>query len=34
MERQNVYKFSCTACVGDQLAASAELTISEQRTNY
>lgn len=34
MERQNIYKFSCTACVGDELAASADITISEQRTQY
>lgn len=34
MERQNVYKFSCTACVDEVLVASAELTISEQRTSY
>ncbi|MFW2176238.1 MULTISPECIES: 3-hydroxyacyl-ACP dehydratase FabZ [unclassified Moraxella] len=34
MERHNIYKFSCTACVGDELVASAELTISEQRTQY
>lgn len=33
MERHNIYKFSCTACVGDELAASAEITISEQRTS-
>lgn len=34
MERQNIYKFSCTAHVGDELAACADLMISEQRTNY
>ena len=34
MERHSIYKFSCTACVGDELAASAELTIAEQRTQY
>ena len=34
MERHSIYKFSCTACVGDELAASAEITIAEQRTQY
>ena len=34
MERHIIYKFSCTACVGDELAASAEITIAEQRTQY
>ena len=34
MERHSIYKFSCTACVGDALAASAEITIAEQRTQY
>ncbi len=34
MERHNIYKFSCTACVGEELAACAEVIISEQRTHY
>lgn len=34
MERHSIYKFSCTACVGDELAAIAEITIAEQRTQY
>lgn len=34
MERHSIYKFSCTACVGNELAASAEITIAEQRTQY
>lgn len=34
MERHNIYKFSCTACVDDELVACADITISEQRTNY
>ena len=34
MERHSIYKFSCTACVGDELAASAEITLAEQRTQY
>lgn len=32
MERHTIYKFNCTAHVGEELAACAELTISEQRT--
>ena len=31
MERHTIYKFSCTARVGDELAACADIMISEQR---